>query len=182
MADDLDHLRGDPHGCIRRLNKSGTVPGAHVAVVRHHTALTVLDVSFEPPPAQHLPGYPAEHVRVTVLADGSIFAVPVEPADRNWLHRYQRHPIHELPTLPKEEHEIANEHLFGSLCLEYPSDPSDLRWHWSDGVDAYLRIVQRHLWCEEHWRRHGRWPVEDVPHGDRPDGHPHPVTVALRII
>lgn len=36
---------------------------------------------------------------------------------------------------------------------------------------AYITIVHRHLQAEEYWRRTGRWPAEDAPHGE---GH-HPI-------
>ena len=176
----LDHARRNPHGCGRWLTVSGVVGGANVTVVRHGITLTVFEVLFEPPPAEHLPGYPAECVRVTVQADGGIFAVPVGRTERIWLHRYQSYSIPEIMALPKATR-MSCEHLLGSLCLEYPRDPSHLRWNWSDGIDAYLRIVQRHLWSEEYWRRHGAWPAEDVPHGHRSDGRPYPIAAALRV-
>jgi hypothetical protein len=176
----LDHVRRDPDGCSRWLTESGVVDGAAIVVALHDTKITVFDVRFEPPPPDHLPGYPAEPVRVTVRADGAIFAVPVGADDRAWLHRYPHYLITEVLGLPRTR-PIPWEHLLGPLCLEYPADPAHLRWHWRDGIDAYLRIVQRHLWCEEYWRRHRTWPVEDAPHGHRPDGRPHPiVTPTLR--
>ena len=171
----LDHVRRDPYGCSRWLTESGVVGRASVKVVRHNVALTIFDVLFEPPPSRHLPGYPAEQARVTVQVDGRVFAVPVGVDDRTWLHRYQRYSTSELAALPASAI-IPGEHLFGSLCLDYPDDPDYLRWNWSYGIDAYLRIVQRHLWSEEYYRRHGNWPVEDAPHGHRPDGRPHPIT------
>lgn len=174
------HARGDPHGCVRWFSMSGVVYGLKIAVVRHNDILSIYDVRFEPPPTEHLPGYPAEHVRVPVLANGSVFAVPVNGDNRAWLHRYPRHSIPELLSLPSGVR-VPWEHLLGPLCLEYPDDPDHLRWHWRHGFDAYLRIVQRHLWSEEFWRREGSWPVEDAPHGHRLDGHPHPiVTPTLR--
>ena len=153
---------------------SGVVDGVEVAVVRCDSHATNFDVRFDPPPPDRLPGYPAEHVRLTVRADGSIFAVPVGGAGRVWLHRYPRHSIDEIVSLPKSG-DASWHRVFGSLCLEYPRDPDHLRWNWSYGIDGYLHIVQRHLWCEEYWRRHGSWPVADVPHGERPGGRPHPV-------
>ena len=176
----LDRVRRNPDECSRWLTVSGVVGGVNVTVARSDIGLTVFDVRFEPPPPEHLPGYPAERVRVTVRANGDIFAVPIGDDDRAWLHRYPRLSISELLTAPKSA-KILWEHLLGPLCLEYPKDPDRLRWHWSDGIDAYVRIVQRHLWCEEYWRRHGAWPVEDTPHGHRPNGLPHPITnTALR--
>ncbi len=176
----LADVRGDPHGCVRWLTLSRVVHGVEVTVVRHNDMLSIFDVRLDQPPREHLPGYPAEHVRVTVLASGRAFAVPINGDNRAWLHRYSRHSISELLFLPSGVR-IPWEHLLGSLCLECPDDPDHLRWQWRDGIDAYLRIVQRHLWYEEYWRREGSWPVEDAPHGHRLDGHPHPIiTPALR--
>lgn len=177
MLGGLDHVRRNPHGCSRWLTVAGVVGGAQVSVIRHHVAVTIFDVRFEPPPRQHLPGYPAEQARITVQAAGSIFAVPVGDSERIWLHRHRCYSIPELLALPKSA-TIPSEHLLGSLCLEYPLDPSYLRWDWADGIDAYFRIVQRHLWSEEYWRRHGTWPAEDVPHGHRSDGRSYPITTA----
>lgn len=175
----FDHVRGDPRGCSRWLSAHADLWGVTVVVALHDRRMTVLDVRLEPPPPD-LPNFPGEHVRVTVAADGRIFVVPVAGDARTWLHRYPRITIAEILRRPLTA-PIVWEHLFGSLCLWYPDDPDHLRWHWDEGIDIYLRVVQRHLWSEEYWRRHGTWPVEDAPHGDRRDGHPHPIlTPALR--
>jgi hypothetical protein len=65
--------------------------------------------------------------------------------------------------------------LVGGLCLWYPDDPTQLKWSWQNGLDDFVRILQRHLWFEESWRRMGDWPVEEAPHGRRPDNTSHPV-------
>ena len=169
----LEHVRQDPHGCALWLTVDDTTSGATVGVALHDRTLTIFDVHFEPPPCDQLPGYPAEQVRITIRRDGAIYAVPVNANRRRWLHRYPSLDVVELVRLPTGP--VAWETLFGSLCLEYPLDPDHLRWHWRDGVDAFLRIVQRHLWFEEYWRRHDAWPVEDAPHGHRADGRAHGV-------
>lgn len=177
----LDHVGRNPHGCSRWLSTAGVVGGVEVAVALHNHRATTFDVRFDPPPGSELPDYPAEHVRVTVRAGGEIFAVPVGGNDRAWLHRFPHVSVSQLLTLSKSAR-VAWVSIVGSLCLEYPRDPDHLRWNWSYGIDGYLNVVQRHLWCEEYWRRHGSWPVEDVPHGERPDGRPHPVlTPALQV-
>lgn len=175
----LDHVRRNPRSCARWLTSAGVVDGADVGVALHDHVLTVLDVRFAPPPPD-LPDYPAEQVRVAVTPQGWIAAVPVDGETRRWLHRNPRCPTHQLIRLPLGA-DVPWEHLVGSLCLWYPRDPAHLQWHWRNGIDAYVRIVQRHLWSEEYWRRHDTWPVEDAPHGDLPDGRPHPIlTSALR--
>lgn len=59
----------------------------------------------------------------------------------------------------------------GALCLWYPRDPSHLRWGWVDGLDTYLRLVQRHLWSEEYCRRHNHWPADDARSSAISAGH-----------
>lgn len=175
----LDHIRGDPKGCADWLTAGAGLWATEADVALHDAQFTVLDLRFAPPPPD-LPSYPAEQVRVTVRAEGQIFAVPVAAHTRPWLHRYPRLTPSQIIATPLDQ-PIPWENLFGSLCLWYPRDPDHLRWWWEDGLDVYLRLVQRHLWSEEYWRRHGHWPVEDAPHGHRPDGRPHPIrTPALR--
>ena len=170
----LDHVRRNPHGCSRWLSTAGVVGGVEVAVVLHDHRATTFDVGFESPAIPELSGYPAEQVRVTVRANGEVFAVPVGGEDRAWLHRHPRLSVSELLELPRSVI-VPWDSIVGSLCLEYPKDHGHLRWNWRHGIDSYLNIVQRHLWFEEYWRRNGSWPVEDVPHGERPDGRPHPI-------
>ena len=170
----LDHVRRNPQDCARWLGTAGVVGGVKVTVVLHDLRATTFDVRFESPTLPELPDYPAEQVRVTVRANGKVLAVPTSGDDREWLHRYPRASIAELLALPRSA-TVPWELIVGALCLEYPNDPDRLRWQWSHGIDAYLRVVQRHLWYEEYWRRHGSWPVEDTPHGHRPDGQPHPI-------
>jgi len=169
-----EHVKFDPDGCSSWLTNSGVISGITVTVAVNDPRLTVLDVRFDPPPADHLPGYPSEHVRVSVLPNLRVVAVPVDGDDRAWLHRYSRWRIEQIL-----RHDIALsfpwEQVLGALCLWYPLDPAPLLWRWKDGIDAYMLIVQRHLWSEEYWRRHGNWPAEDTPHGERFDGKPHPV-------
>lgn len=173
------HVRGDPWGCANWLTTGADLWGTEAHVVVHEAAQTVVDVRFAPPPPE-LPSYPAEHVRVTVRNDRRIFAVPVAADTRPWLHRYPRFTLSQIIATPVDQL-IPWESLLGCLCLWYPRDPGHLQWRWTDGLDGYLRLVQRHVWSEEYWRRHGDWPAEDVPHGRRPDGRPHPIlTPALR--
>lgn len=170
----LGYVRRKPRDCARWLSTAGVVGGAEVTVVLHDLRATTFNVRFESPTLPELLDYPAEQVRITVRPNGKVLAVPAGGDAREWLHRYPRSSISALLALPRSA-TMPWEFIVGALCLEYPNDPDHLRWQWSDGIDAYLRVVQRHLWYEEYWRRHGSWPVEDAPHGERPDGYPHPI-------
>lgn len=182
----FNHVWTDPAGCCRWLTGSGVVAGAVVTILTHSPSMIILDVHFAPPPADQATGYPAEHVRVTIGSDGRIVAVPIADshngpcAERPWMHRYSQPTPAELTT-PGREFPGSWERLLGALCLWDPHDPPHLRWEWDQGLDEYLRIVQRHLWFEEYGRREGHWPVEDAPHGPPSGGPHHPIkTLSLR--
>ena len=119
----LDHVRRNPNGCSRWLSTAGVVGGVEVAVVLHDHRATTFDVGFESPAIPELSGYLAEQVRVTVRANGEIFAVPVGGEDRTWLHRYPRLSVSELLELPRSVI-VPWDNIVGSLCLEYPKDPA----------------------------------------------------------
>lgn len=164
------HLRETPDDCIRWLNQHPQVYGTTVLVAHHDHSLTVLMATFAPHP--DLDGYPTETVRLVVRSDGQVFAIPVDEQQRAWEHRYPGTALEDVVAgrIPGDWN-----FLLGALCLWYPHDPPHLRWTWTDGLDNLLRIIQRHVWSEEHFRRTRRWPGEDAPHGHRTDGQPHPV-------
>lgn len=178
IAGGFEHVRTDPYGCAAWLCTSGGFTGTATTVVMHTPAATVFDVQFPEPPQDQLPGFPAERVRISVGPAEEIIAVPV-PTDagkRSWLHRYPH--VHPCSVVAKKQ-KVPWIFLFAGLCLQYPRDPDHLRWGWADGIDAYLRVVERHFWYEEQWRRTGIWPVEDTPHGERADGEPHPIGLGV---
>lgn len=146
--------------------------GTTIDVVVHDPVLTVLEVTFHPPEA--LPDYPVERVRVSITAAGDVAAVPLGDPARTWHHIYPRPRVAEVVAAPSDK-TWPLIWLLGGLCLEYPDDPPHLRWKWADGLAAYLRMVQRHLWSEEFYRREGRWPAEDAPHGAPLFGSTHPI-------
>ena len=168
----FEHVRSDPLEVCRWLRESGSVSGAAASVVLAVAALTVFEVVFDAPTTPQLRGYPAEEVRVTAFADRQVVTVPVGDPERSWRHRYPARI-----SAVGSDWEIA----LGGLCLWYPMDPAHLQWHWRDGFDADLQVVQRHLWFEEYYRRRKKWPVEEAPHGESLDGRPHPIlTPTLR--
>jgi hypothetical protein len=166
------HLRVDPEDCARWLSNAADLWATQVTVICDNDAVTILEVTFSAPP--HMPDFLEERARIAIRHNGEIYAVPVG-LERRWEHRYERYTVDEL----LHTTHIINWHfLLGALCLWYPRDPAHLRWSWRQGLDGYLRLVQKHLWSEEYYRRTGVWPGEDAPHGRRPDGRPHPITAS----
>ena len=133
-----------------------------ISVICHDHALTVLEAEFKPTLELEANGYPTEIARIAQFADTrhpEPYVFPTGPA-RTWEHRYGLAPAH------------GN---LEQLCLWYPGDAEHLVWTWDRGLIDLIGIARRHLWYEEHFRRTGRWPVEDAPHGRRPDGQRHPI-------
>jgi hypothetical protein len=108
-----------------------------------------LTVTFDSPLDALEEGFPSERVRVVALRDERAFVYPLGP-ERRWRHRDQSHPR--------------------SLCLQHPDDDPGLLWLWEDGLGRLLTRVRVHLLCEETWRRSGRWPGVELPHGDPTSG------------
>jgi hypothetical protein len=52
----------------------------------------------------------------------------------------------------------------GSLCIWYPNDPPEWRWHWRAGGAALAGHICAHLIREAWWRQTGEWVGEEVPH------------------
>lgn len=167
MNGSLHHLRSDPQGCCGWLNETLSQHGIHIAVTGHDTDRTVLTVMCDAVTFDDDGTYPAEVVTVVVDHDGDIQALPALTDGRSWHHRFPWHTLAEILRGAAPEP--------GKLCLWYVRDPRRLRWEWSDGLDTYLLIVQRHLLAEEYYRRHRHWPTEDAPHGIPGDGKPHPI-------
>jgi hypothetical protein len=166
----LEHAHDDPEACAHWLSNGADLWGIEVEVLDAAGPVTAFEVVFSPPPA--MADYPDERVIIALRSDQAIASVPVGPT-RTWEHRFPRYTVDDI--LRYGSQKLAWKSLLGGLCLWYPQDPEHLKWTWSDGLDAYLRIVQRHVWLEEHFRRHGVWVGEDVPHGERDDGQPHPI-------
>jgi hypothetical protein len=160
----FSRVRGDPQGFCEWVASTADVEGVAMKVVLSTPVMVVFEAEFDEPADSNLAGYPVELVRISIFADQQVVAVPIASHERTWRHRY---PV-DL-TLVGRSWQSA----LGGLCLWYPKDPPHLRWQWIDGFDAYVRIVQRHLWYEEYFRRNGAWPMEEAPHGEPPDGKVH---------
>jgi hypothetical protein len=149
----------DPFGAVAQLRR--VLPNVVGAVVADSTpASLTADLRLAPPLELKPAGYPIEPIRIVIeTSHDEPRAYPLRPGLR-WLHRNA-----DLTTVDG----------YGSLCLWYPRDPRRLRWVWNDGFEQFVAIVHRHLIGEEWWRREGRWPWRDAPHGEPANGRPHPV-------
>lgn len=62
-----------------------------------------------------------------------------------------------------------------ALCLWFPGDPDDRRWHHTDGLVALFNLARNHLFFETYWRatgghggagsREGIWLGDEAAHG-----------------
>jgi len=154
------------------LSSGANVVGGHVTVAASERDMALFMVHFDPPPAVSGLQFPAEDAHLLVPAFGDPVATPAGP-ERPWRHIYPRAPL-STPT-GQTLGRVSLAQLVGGLCLWYPDDLPELKWDWRNGLDDFVRILQRHLWFEEFWSRTGAWPVEETPHGHRPDHKPHPV-------
>jgi len=66
----------------------------------------------------------------------------------------------------------ASKHRNGddSLCLYFPWDPQERRWHSELGLGVLFDLVADHLFAELHWRNTGGanggvWVLDEAPHG-----------------
>lgn len=160
-----------PVQCADWLSNGGVVERSRVLVREKAKEMVLFEVAFDPP-WRELPGFPPEDVLVLVAGTDDPASVPLG-GGREWHHQYPRESLARV--LAKDACPVPLVSLIGGLCLWYPGDPEALRWTWGKGFDDYVRILQRHLLCEEFWRRTGIWPLEDTPHGWRTDGKPHPI-------
>jgi hypothetical protein len=156
----LDDLRRDPRKVAAVIAENMEITA--INVIQHDDALTILETVFQPTLELEANGYPVEVARIVQYADprhSEPYVHPIGP-ERTWEHRYGLSPEH---------------HNFQQLCLWYPGDADHFVWTWDRGLIDLVGIARRHLWYEEHFRRTGRWPVEDAPHGHRSDGQRHPI-------
>jgi hypothetical protein len=170
----LERTLRKPRECAEWLS-SGVVWGASVEVLQRDNNAVLFGTNFKPPPELAVEHYPVEEAFVLVTRGGMPVSAP-RRNERAYFHRYAKTTLQVLAR-PITWNEVYPELLsiVGGLCLWNPDDPPELRWTWPKGIGDYVRIVQRHLWYEEYWRRHGNWPVEDTPHGRRSDGNPYPI-------
>jgi hypothetical protein len=70
----------------------------------------------------------------------------------------------------------ASKHRNGGpvLCLYYKDDPSERRWGEPDGLVRLFDLARQHVVAEHIWRKMGRWPIEEAPHGETAPAPPDP--------
>lgn len=149
---DRDEVVRDPRGVAAYLIESSAVFGltaVDVRVAAKH--MVVYWLTLEPWTPMAARGYPTERISISVWPTGAVTAVPIGGSGRTWQHR--------------NAFVLGRLDRIGDLCLWFSSDPPALRWRWNDGFVAYVTVVHRHLQAEEYFRRTGRWPAEDAPHG-----------------
>ncbi len=64
------------------------------------------------------------------------------------------------------------------LCLYYKDDPPERRWRERDGLVRLFDLACQHVVAEYIWRKTGRWPIDEAPHGETEPASSDP-TLAL---
>jgi hypothetical protein len=149
-----------PRLAAARLIDCGAIYGLKdVTVLGSDSQAAVFELVLDPWAAMAAEGYPQEVIAVLVHREGEAYASPHSDTGRHWKHRYPMEVLR--PCKPR--------HL-GQLCLWYPWDPRERRWHKEDGLETFITMAHRHLMAEEYWRRSGfrEWPAPDAPHGGPP--------------
>jgi hypothetical protein len=146
MAYPMSAVLTDPEAAAQHLLRHADLFGVAQASGRASpSGAAVLELTLLPLPALAAEGYPAEPVRLVIMPPGDRVHAYPRSGDRSFKHRNW---------LPAD------------LCLQYDRDGPALRWLPVDGLEPLVTLVHRHLMFEEAWRRTGRWPSEDAPHGD----------------
>ena len=83
------------------------------------------------------------------------FGLPAQDYPRVWADTVETSP-HRMPDK--------------SLCLYYPADPQQRRWHSELGLLSLLNLTRDHLFFEHHWRSTGGssggvWLGPEADHG-----------------
>ena len=52
-----------------------------------------------------------------------------------------------------------------ALCLWFPGDPEDRRWHYTDGLIALFNLARNHVFYETYWRATGGHGGPNSPEG-----------------
>lgn len=85
-------------------------------------------------------------------------------------------PAPDYPRVFADPGAVSKHRLPGdALCLWFPRDPDDRRWHHGDGLVTLFNNVRNHLFFEDHWRAtgghggpgqpEGTWLGDEAPHG-----------------
>lgn len=116
-----------------------------------------------------------EHAGLDVPARRDPVPVRIEFHERPNYSTYGL-PAADYPRVFADPGAISKHRLPGdTLCLWFPRDPDDRRWHAADGLLTLLNNVRNHLFFEDHWRATGgfggpgrpggTWLGDEAPHG-----------------
>ena len=89
-------------------------------------------------------------------------------------HPERGHPVVlclDGPRESKHRNPPFEDGVFGKsaeLCLYYRQDPDERRWLLEHGLFGLFGLGRIHLANEYEWRRSGKWPGDDAPHGEAP--------------
>lgn len=88
---------------------------------------------------------------------------------------YRLHPAEYPRVLADPGAESPHRLPDDALCLWYPADPDDHRWHHTNGLVGLINLARNHIFFEEHWRAtggfggrgrpEGTWLGDEAPHG-----------------
>lgn len=91
---------------------------------------------------------------------------------------YNTYGLHagDYPRVLADPGAISKHRLPGdALCLWFPRDPEERRWHHSDGLLTLFNTARNHLFFEDYWRStgghggpgqpEGIWLGDEAPHG-----------------
>ena len=162
-APSMDDLLVDPARVAEDVASGKVVWGTANVVGRElcNGLAVKLELDLLPLPEAASEGYQTERVRVVVTREREVLVYPVSGRERTWRHRNDFDPR--------------------MLCLQYPGDDPALLWLWEDGLEDLLTRVRLHVLSEEAFRRAGRWPGEELPHGRPQNGVVWPVaSLAMR--
>lgn len=110
------------------------------------------------------------------------------PAEGPWPERrliavFKGHPAKEEPVMLCLDGPTDSEHRYPDaerrrLCLYYPKDPAERRWHVHDGLVRLFDLGRQHVLAEHIARERGGrpedWPIEFAAHGPATPAPSHP--------
>lgn len=94
--------------------------------------------------------------------------VPVEHYEPRRVRILFGTPIPNTPQVFVAGPESPHRYGDGALCMWFPKDPPECRWHFDDELELLLGHVMVHLFKEGWWHEYGEWLGDETPHGELP--------------